>query len=70
MENKFSLEYKSKGDKFFQLAPFSLFYMQLVTPKAVPRAVRTVMRNWMMFFQTFLLIVIVDTSEAVYITIE
>ena len=23
MENKFSLEYKSKGDKFFQLAPFS-----------------------------------------------
>lgn len=25
MENKFSLEYKSKGDKFFQLAPFSFF---------------------------------------------
>lgn len=25
MENRFSLEYKSKGDKFFQLAPLLFF---------------------------------------------
>ena len=50
-----------KGDKFFCLPPTLLLtYIQLVTPKAVPRAVSTVMRNWMMFFQTFLLIVIVS----------
>ena len=63
---------KIKRDKpqslpLFRLAPsqnciisegFLSSYKQLVTPKAVPRAVSTVMRNWMMFFQTFLLIVI------------
>ena len=35
------------------------FYMQLVTPKAVPRAVRNVSKNCNTFFQTSLLIFMV-----------